>query len=39
MLQTQANSPDLGVLDIWVVGPNCGTIPFDIYSHVTQSLN
>lgn len=29
----------LSVLDIWVVGPDCGTIAFDVYSHVTHSLN
>ena len=34
-----ARSSDLGVLDIWVVGPDCGTVAFDVYSHVTHSLN
>lgn len=34
-----ARGSDLGVLDIWVVGPDCGTVAFDVYSHVTHSLN
>lgn len=34
-----ARNSDLGVLDIWVVGPECGTVAFDVYSHVTHSLN
>lgn len=29
----------LSFLDIWVVGPGCGTVPFDVYSHITYSLN
>jgi hypothetical protein len=34
-----ARNSDLGILDIWVVDPNCGTISFTVYSHVTHSLN
>jgi hypothetical protein len=34
-----ARNSDLGILDIWVVEPNCGTVPFAVYSHVTHSLN
>ena len=34
-----ARNSDLGILDIWVVEPNCGTVPFTVYSHVTHSLN
>lgn len=34
-----ARGSDLEVLDIWVVGPDCGTVAFDVYSHVTHSLN
>lgn len=29
----------LSFLDIWVVGPGCGTVAFDVYSHITYSLN
>lgn len=29
----------LSFLDIWVVGPGCGTVAFDVYSHITFSLN
>ena len=30
---------DLGALDVWVVGPDCGNLALDVYSHVTHSLN
>jgi|688.fasta_scaffold39341_6 hypothetical protein len=29
----------LSFLDIWIVGPGCGTVPFEVYSHTTYSLN
>ena len=30
---------DLSALDVWVVGPDCGNLALDVYSHVSHSLN
>jgi hypothetical protein len=30
---------DLSTLDVWVVGPDCGNLALDVYSHVSYSLN
>jgi len=35
----ESSGVDLGALDVWVVGPNCGTLALDVYSHVSHSLN
>ena len=37
--ELESSGVDLGALDVWVVGPNCGTVAFDVYSHVSHSLN
>jgi hypothetical protein len=37
--ELESSGVDLGALDVWVVGPNCGTVSFDVYSHVSHSLN
>jgi hypothetical protein len=34
-----SSGADLGALDVWVVGPGCGTLALDVYSHVSHSLN
>jgi hypothetical protein len=34
----ESSGVDLGALDVWVVGPNCGTLALDVYSHVSHSL-
>ena len=28
----------LSALDVWVVGPDCGNLALDVYSHVSHSL-
>lgn len=35
----ESSGVDLGALDVWVVGPDCGTLALDVYSHVSHSLN
>jgi len=35
----ELSGADLGALDVWVVGPDCGTLALDVYSHVSHSLN
>jgi hypothetical protein len=37
-LDLESLGTDLGALDIWVVGPDCGNLALDVYSHVTHSL-
>jgi hypothetical protein len=37
--ELESSGADLGALDVWVVGPDCGTLAFDVYSHVSHSLN
>jgi hypothetical protein len=34
----ESSGADLGALDVWVVGPDCGTLALDVYSHVSHSL-
>ncbi len=38
-INLESAGADLGALDVWVVGPDCGTLGLDIYSHVSHSLN
>lgn len=38
-LNLESLGADLGALDVWVVGPGCGTLALDVYSHVSHSLN
>ena len=35
----ESSGTDLGALDVWVVGPDCGTLALDVYSHVSHSLD
>ncbi len=37
--ELESSGADLGALDVWVVDPDCGTVAFDVYSHVSHSLN
>ncbi len=34
----ESSGADLGALDVWVVGPDCGTLALDVYSHVSHSI-
>lgn len=34
----ESSGVDLGALDVWVVGPDCGILALDVYSHVSHSL-
>ncbi len=38
-INLESAGADLGALDVWVVGPGCGTLELDVYSHVSHSLN
>ncbi len=38
-INLESTGADLGALDVWVVGPGCGTLALDVYSHVSHSLN
>lgn len=38
-IDLESSGADLGALDVWVVDPDCGTLAFDVYSHVSHSLN
>ena len=35
----ESSGTDLGALDVWVVGPGCGSVALDVYSHVSHSFN